>query len=256
MPKKIRISLPPGADPVKIAGGLNPGLASWLPLKARVREIGSLATVLVLGVTGMAGYLAVQHARLLGATRVVGVGRNPERLARAAALGLQPLPSAAIARPMPRQSSRLSAVRRRASCSTFSGRRQPRLRSLHLQGAASKKTPPTLPTRRLALRPAPTQPCRRRSCEAAASTSPAAARAPQKLPISWPKSPSTCGLLQTAASTSRRKRCRFRRSRRRGRHRLTPPTGSSSFLSYHGGAQATAARRPRRNSWSARKLPT
>ena len=87
VPKKMRISLPPGADPVKIAGGLNPGLASWLPLKARVREIGSLATVLVLGVTGMAGYLAVQHARLLGATRVVGVGRNPERLARAAALG-------------------------------------------------------------------------------------------------------------------------------------------------------------------------
>jgi NADPH:quinone reductase-like Zn-dependent oxidoreductase len=87
VPKKIRISLPPGADPVKIAGGLNPGLASWLPLKARVREIDSLATVLVLGVTGMAGYLAVQHARILGATRVVGVGRNPERLARAAALG-------------------------------------------------------------------------------------------------------------------------------------------------------------------------
>jgi threonine dehydrogenase-like Zn-dependent dehydrogenase len=58
-----------------------------LPLKARVREIGSLATVLVLGVTGMAGYLAVQHARLLGANRVVGVGRDPARLARAAALG-------------------------------------------------------------------------------------------------------------------------------------------------------------------------
>ncbi len=87
VPKALRISLPPGVDPVKIAGGLNPGLASWLPLKARVREIGSLATVLVLGATGMAGYLAVQHARLLGANRVVGVGRNPARLARAAALG-------------------------------------------------------------------------------------------------------------------------------------------------------------------------
>ena len=92
VPKTIRISLPPGADPVKIAGGLNPGLASWLPLKARVREIGSLATVLVLGVTGMAGYLAVQHARLLGANRVVGVGviRNVLRALRR--LGLQPLP--------------------------------------------------------------------------------------------------------------------------------------------------------------------
>jgi D-arabinose 1-dehydrogenase-like Zn-dependent alcohol dehydrogenase len=87
VPKAMRFSLPPGADPVKVAGGLNPALASWLPLKTRVREIGSLATVLVLGVTGMAGYLAVQNARILGADRVVGVGRNPARLARAAALG-------------------------------------------------------------------------------------------------------------------------------------------------------------------------
>jgi D-arabinose 1-dehydrogenase-like Zn-dependent alcohol dehydrogenase len=88
IPKAVRFSLPSGADPVKVAGGMNPALASWLALKARVREVGSLATVLVLGVTGMAGYLAAQHARLLGAKRVVGVGRNPARLARAAALGV------------------------------------------------------------------------------------------------------------------------------------------------------------------------
>jgi NADPH:quinone reductase-like Zn-dependent oxidoreductase len=87
VPKVMRIALPPGADPVKVAGGLNPALASWMVLKTRVREIGSLGTVLVLGATGMAGYLAVQHARLLGANNVVGVGRNPARLARAAALG-------------------------------------------------------------------------------------------------------------------------------------------------------------------------
>jgi NADPH:quinone reductase-like Zn-dependent oxidoreductase len=87
VPNRVRIALPPGADPVTVAAGLNPALASWMLLKARVREIGSLATVLVLGATGMAGYLAVQHARILGAKRVVGVGRNPGRLARAAALG-------------------------------------------------------------------------------------------------------------------------------------------------------------------------
>jgi NADPH:quinone reductase-like Zn-dependent oxidoreductase len=87
IPKKMRIPLPPEADPVKVAAGLNPGLPSWLALKTRVREVDSLATVLVLGVTGLAGYLAVQNARRLGATRVVGVGRNPARLARAAALG-------------------------------------------------------------------------------------------------------------------------------------------------------------------------
>jgi NADPH:quinone reductase-like Zn-dependent oxidoreductase len=87
VPNRVRMSLPAGADPVKVAAGLNPALASWMLLKARVRDVGSLATVLVLGATGMAGYLAVQHARTLGATRVVGVGRNPERLARSAALG-------------------------------------------------------------------------------------------------------------------------------------------------------------------------
>ncbi len=87
VPKTMRLSLPPGADPVKVAAGLNPAFASWLPLKARVREIGSLATVLILGASGMAGYLAVQHARLLGANLVVGVGRNPVRLARVEALG-------------------------------------------------------------------------------------------------------------------------------------------------------------------------
>jgi NADPH:quinone reductase-like Zn-dependent oxidoreductase len=87
VPKRMRIPLPPGADPIQVAGGLNPAFASWLPLKARVREIGALETVLILGATGMAGYLAVQHARILGADRIVGVGRNPERLKSAAELG-------------------------------------------------------------------------------------------------------------------------------------------------------------------------
>jgi threonine dehydrogenase-like Zn-dependent dehydrogenase len=43
--------------------------------------------VLVLGVTGVAGLMAVQNARLLGADRVIAAGRGPERLARAAGLG-------------------------------------------------------------------------------------------------------------------------------------------------------------------------
>ena len=58
-----------------------------MPLTARAAELGALGTVLILGVTGMAGLLAVQHARLLGASAVVGVGRNPIALARAADFG-------------------------------------------------------------------------------------------------------------------------------------------------------------------------
>jgi NADPH:quinone reductase-like Zn-dependent oxidoreductase len=86
-PKRMRIALPPEADPVKIAGGLNPGLSSWLPLQAHVAERGAIGTVLILGATGMAGSLAVQHARLLGAPAVVGVGRNPIALRRVAEFG-------------------------------------------------------------------------------------------------------------------------------------------------------------------------
>ncbi len=87
VPSSLGIPLPAGADPVRIAGGLNPGMASWLPLEARFAETGTLGNVLVLGVTGMAGLLAVQNARVFGATRVIGVGRDARGLADAAELG-------------------------------------------------------------------------------------------------------------------------------------------------------------------------
>jgi len=83
-PAGMRFTLPVGADPVQIAGGMNPGLSSWLPLNARKREVERLGTVLILGVTGMAGLLAVQNAFALGAERVIGVGRNPAGLKEAA----------------------------------------------------------------------------------------------------------------------------------------------------------------------------
>lgn len=87
VPKNMRVGLPARADPVKIAAGLNPGLSSWLLLNARAAEMGALGTVIVLGVTGMAGSIAVQNAALLGATRIVGAGRNPAALQRAEELG-------------------------------------------------------------------------------------------------------------------------------------------------------------------------
>jgi NADPH:quinone reductase-like Zn-dependent oxidoreductase len=87
VPTKIRFALPAGADPVRVAAGVNPGLSSWLPLNARMSELGAMGTVLILGATGMAGLLAAQHARILGASSVVGVGRNPVALRRAAEFG-------------------------------------------------------------------------------------------------------------------------------------------------------------------------
>jgi NADPH:quinone reductase-like Zn-dependent oxidoreductase len=88
-PAAMRFSLPDGAPAEAVAAGVNPGMASWLPLTARQAEAGPLGTVLILGVTGISGYLAAQNARLLGATRVIGAGRNPAGLERAAAAGAQ-----------------------------------------------------------------------------------------------------------------------------------------------------------------------
>src|SRR5215510_13742246 len=91
VPATLRQPLPGAAGPVQIAAGLNPGLASWMPLRSRVDEAGTPGTVVVLGVTGMAGMLAVQNARLLGASRVIGAGRNPAGLDRAASAGAVPV---------------------------------------------------------------------------------------------------------------------------------------------------------------------
>jgi NADPH:quinone reductase-like Zn-dependent oxidoreductase len=88
-PDAMRFPVPDEAQPEAIAAGVNPGMASWLPLTARQAEAGTLGTVLVLGVTGMSGFLAAQNARLLGAARVVGAGRSPSGLERAAAAGAQ-----------------------------------------------------------------------------------------------------------------------------------------------------------------------
>lgn len=89
VPAGLWFPLPSGADPIRIAGGVNPGIASWLPLKARRAEIGALGDVLILGITGLAGFLAAQNARALGASRVIGAGRDTEALAAAAGLGAE-----------------------------------------------------------------------------------------------------------------------------------------------------------------------
>jgi len=88
---RLGMPLPDGADPVAVAGGMNPGMSSWLPLVARAGEIDALGTVLVVGATGVAGRIAAQNALALGADRVVGIGRDPERLAEVERLGGVPV---------------------------------------------------------------------------------------------------------------------------------------------------------------------
>ena len=73
------IALPGNADVAKVAAAMNPAMSSWVAFRRRVPlEPGS--SVLILGATGNAGAMAVQVAKLLGAGRVVGAGRDPGRL--------------------------------------------------------------------------------------------------------------------------------------------------------------------------------
>ena len=80
------VPLPADADVTKIAAAMNPAMSAWVTLRRRV-PLQPGQSVLVLGATGNAGGMAVQIARKLGAGRVVGAGRNPERLAALSAAG-------------------------------------------------------------------------------------------------------------------------------------------------------------------------
>ncbi len=73
------VALPEDADDEMIAAAMNPAMSSWVALRRRV-PIEAGQSVLVLGATGNAGTMAVQVAKRLGAGRVVGAGRNVERL--------------------------------------------------------------------------------------------------------------------------------------------------------------------------------
>ena len=73
------LPLPATVDDVTAAGIANPVMSSWAALTARAKfAVGE--SVLILGATGVAGQLAVQVAKRLGARRIVAAGRNPRAL--------------------------------------------------------------------------------------------------------------------------------------------------------------------------------
>jgi NADPH2:quinone reductase len=71
--------LPEAIDDVTAAGIANPAMSSWAALTARAKFVAG-ESVLILGATGVAGQLAVQVARRLGARRIIAAGRNPQAL--------------------------------------------------------------------------------------------------------------------------------------------------------------------------------
>lgn len=83
----------PLADSLKdetAAAIANPGMSSYAALTVR-SPLKPGENVLILGATGVAGQLAVQVAKHLGAKRVVAAGRNPEALEKLKDLGADAL---------------------------------------------------------------------------------------------------------------------------------------------------------------------
>jgi NADPH:quinone reductase-like Zn-dependent oxidoreductase len=73
------LPIPDEVDDVTAAALPNPALSSWLSLVWRA-QIKRGETALILGATGVAGKLAIQIAKHLGAGRVVAAGRNEQVL--------------------------------------------------------------------------------------------------------------------------------------------------------------------------------
>ncbi len=80
------LPLPAAVDDVTAAGIANPAMSSWAALTARAKFAAG-ESVLILGATGVAGQLAVQVAKRLGARRIVAAGRNPQALEKLKTLG-------------------------------------------------------------------------------------------------------------------------------------------------------------------------
>lgn len=84
--RSMCIEVPHGLDSATVAAIANPGMSSWAALTKRA-GFRTGENVLVLGATGVAGQLAIQIAKHLGARRVVAAGRDRKVLERVAELG-------------------------------------------------------------------------------------------------------------------------------------------------------------------------
>jgi NADPH2:quinone reductase len=84
--KKYMTQVPDGVDLVVAAALPTAALTSFLPLKWGAK-LQKGETVLINGATGVSGKVAVQLAKILGAGRIIGTGRNDEGLHAVKQLG-------------------------------------------------------------------------------------------------------------------------------------------------------------------------
>lgn len=81
VPIQRTVPVPDGADPIQVAGLVNPVMASWMALAKRTSGLQPGFTALIMGATGMSGIAAVDVARVFGAGKVVGVARSAAKMA-------------------------------------------------------------------------------------------------------------------------------------------------------------------------------
>jgi NADPH:quinone reductase-like Zn-dependent oxidoreductase len=80
VPKATIIEVPEGADPIQIAGLVNPGMSSWQAVKYRTKDLPPNYKVVILGATTTSGGLAIELQRQLGAGKIIGVARSVAKL--------------------------------------------------------------------------------------------------------------------------------------------------------------------------------
>jgi NADPH:quinone reductase-like Zn-dependent oxidoreductase len=86
------LPIPDSLDELTVAAMMNPAMSSWAALSERAHFVAG-ESILILGATGVAGQLAVQAAKRLGARRIVAAGRDPEVLQTLTGLGADSLVS-------------------------------------------------------------------------------------------------------------------------------------------------------------------
>lgn len=86
VPTAMCLPVPDGLDDAQAAAAANPGMSGWLALTWRA-QLTKGETLLILGATGVAGRMAIQMAKHLGAGRVIAAGRNPRVLETLPAIG-------------------------------------------------------------------------------------------------------------------------------------------------------------------------
>ena len=88
IPQGYHVPVPEGVDAVIAAALPASALTSLFPLKWGAK-LAPGGTVLINGATGVSGKLAVQIAKLLGAGRVIGTGRNKESMEQVREFGAE-----------------------------------------------------------------------------------------------------------------------------------------------------------------------